>query len=351
MSAADNTAFDKDLLGTLTDEERAAMAESEHTPEELAALAEIAGDTPAAVKPGQEVDDDGDDDDDEPAAATPAAAPAAAPADAAQAPAAAPAEPTAAPAAAPAAPAEVEDDDAAPRQRYKAELPADYDAQMQSIKEQDADARAKFKAGEIDIDERDRLIDEAREKREELLVQRARVETLNTANEQDAQAQWQGAISTFMKDTKALPAEQGGLDYSKDPAKLKDFDIFVRHLANDDANATRSSRWFLAEAHKRVLALHGLSARAPAPSPAPAATPAAAPVDPKATVKAAAAQRSAADAAKAAAEASLAQVPGGEGQGDLGGDEFADIMSLEGQDYEDAIARMTPAQREKFKQG
>ena len=43
----------------------------------------------------------------------------------------------------------------------------------------------------------------------------------------------------------------------------------------------------------------------------------------------------------------LAQVPGSDGPGDVAG-EFADVLALDGMEYEAAIARMTPAQRERF---
>ena len=51
-----------------------------------------------------------------------------------------------------------------------------------------------------------------------------------------------------------------------------------------------------------------------------------------------------------AAPKTLAQVPGSDGPGDVGS-EFADIEALDGMEYEDAIARMSPAQREKFLRG
>jgi hypothetical protein len=91
--------------------------------------------------------------------------------------------------------------------------------------------------------------------------------------------------------------------------------------------------WFLAEAHKRVMALRG-AANVSAPAPTPA-------VDRKA--EAAAARKPRMDAVPA----TLAQVPGADGPGDVGG-EFADVLSLDGMEYETAIARMSPAQREKF---
>ena len=48
--------------------------------------------------------------------------------------------------------------------------------------------------------------------------------------------------------------------------------------------------------------------------------------------------------------ATLAQVPGSDGPGDVSG-EFSELDSLEGLDYEQAIAKMTPVQRERFVQG
>jgi len=46
----------------------------------------------------------------------------------------------------------------------------------------------------------------------------------------------------------------------------------------------------------------------------------------------------------------LAQVPGSDGPGDVGS-EFAAVDSLSGDELEDAIARMTPAQRAKYAAG
>lgn len=89
------------------------------------------------------------------------------------------------------------------------------------------------------------------------------------------------------------------------------------------------------EAHKRVMALHDVKPAAP---PAPAAK-----ADPVA------AAREARKPDLKAETPSLAHVPGGDGPGDVAG-EFADILALDGEDYEAAVARLTPAQRERFQQ-
>ena len=103
-----------------------------------------------------------------------------------------------------------------------------------------------------------------------------------------------------------------------------DLDTFVKALANNPANKDQNEAWFLTEAHKRVNALHG------------AVTP---PVPPPPAVKGQ-------NRTPPAVPKSIAGIPGGEGPGDVGS-EFAAVDALTGQAREDAIARMTPAQREK----
>jgi len=136
-------------------------------------------------------------------------------------------------------------------------------------------------------------------------------------------------------------AKNEGIDYNKDPARAADLDTFVKALANNDTNSDKPMSWFLIEAHKRVKALHG-DVAAPAPTPAPAPAPTAA----QAIAAAAAARKPDASAAPK----TLAQVPGGDGPGDIAG-EFAGLDNLEGDALEDAIARMSPAMREKYSRG
>lgn len=214
--------------------------------------------------------------------------------------------------------------------RYEAQLPSDYDDQIRALKERDAELRQRFKDGEIDIDERDAGLAELAEQRERLLVLRAKAEISREMSEQTAQQQWQSTINRAIVEF-ARP-ENGGIDYRKDAVKAQDWDQFVRVLAANPAHADKSMEWFLTEAHKRVMALHGVSRAEPKRS------------DPVSEAKAA--RKPPVDAAPK----TLAQVPGSDGPGDVG-DEFADVLALDGTDFEDAIARMSPAQREKFLRG
>lgn len=306
--------LDQAILDTMTPEEREAFEDSEFSTEEKAALQKIAaGDEDNDADAEDAGDEEGDNED---ASAKGAAAPqdkspAAKPdADAEPAPQAA-AEPVSAPAG----------DVLVPR--YEAKLPGDYDEQIQALRDKDAELRQRFKDGEIDVDELDAGRAEILEQREKLLVARAKSEISQEMQQQTAEQQWMAAVNRFMTTT----AQSGGTDYRKDEAKALDLDSFVKILANNPANAERSMDWFLTEAHKRVQALHGEVTPQPKPSADNAIK------SRKVAVS---------DLPK-----TLAQVPGGEGPGDVA-DEFADIDALSDNDLEMAIKRMTPAERERF---
>lgn len=291
--------LDKEMLATLTDEERAAFEDDAISDDERAAM--------QAVADGANDDDDEDEDDE--------AAPAAAPVEGkAEAPAA-----EAAPAA---AAEEAEDEPASPR--YTARLPADYADQVAALKTESADLARQFKDGDIDLDDFQLKQAEIAERRDELVLARAKAEISEEMNSQTDEQAWQSTIVKFMRDT----ARDGDIDYRKDEAKMQDLDQFVKVLAKVDANADKSGEWILREAHKRVRALHGIADKAAVPET---------PDKPNTKRK----------ADLSAIPATLAQVPGGDGPGDLAG-EFADLDGLEGDDLENAIARMTPAQRAKY---
>lgn len=289
--------LDADLASTMTPEELEAI-NGEDSPEEKLIMRQ--------APEGEDDDDENDGDDDAP-------------------PVEGKTEPAEEPADDAAEPVEVPEPQATPR--YDAKLPSDYDDQIKSLKDRDAELRQKFKDGEIDIDERDEGLAALSEQREQLLVARAKAEISQEMTQQTAAQQWQNTVNGFIA---RAAKEEGGIDYRKDTAKAEDLDSFVKFLANKQENADKPMEWFLAEAHKRVLALHGV-AQAP--------------------------KRESLDEAKAkrkppvdAAPKTLAQVPGSDGPGDVAS-EFADIEALDGWDLEQAIARMSPAQRAKYLKG
>lgn len=303
MSAVDN-----DLLETLTPEERAAIEDVD--PAEAAALQRIAD---GAADP----DDDPDDETDEAAqqqGSTDTGAQ--------------PPAPAAAPAPAPAAVAPVAQ---AATPAYKAELPADFAAQKDAIDTQFTELREKFRAGEIELDAYEEQRAALDQQRDALRKAELKAEISQEMSAQTAEQQWASAIASQFN--AALKPENGGIDYQSDDEKRGDLDGFVRQLAGRPENAARPMDWFLSEAHRRVLALHGVQATSAAPKTDP--------------VKDAVDKRR---PAVGAVPPSVAHVPGAEGAGDLR-DEFAELDSLDGVELEAALARLSPAQREKYAKG
>jgi hypothetical protein len=290
--------LDADLANTMTPEELEAI-NGEDSPEEKLIMRQAPKD--------EEGDDDDDGDDDAPPVEG---------------------KPEAQPEPAEAAEEEPAEEPKPLTPRYEARLPSDYDDQIKSLKERDSELRQKFRDGEIDIDERDAGLSALSEQREQLLVARAKAEISHEMTTQTAQSQWQTEINKAI----ARAAKEDGVDYRKDQAMANDWDQFVRILAANPQHADKSMDWFLAEAHKRVMALHGV-AKAPA-----------VPKDPLAEAKAK--RKPPLDAAPK----TLAQVPGSDGPGDVGS-EFADVEALDGWELEQAIARMSPAQRAKYLKG
>lgn len=311
--------LDADISSTLTQEELDAIGGDDSPEEHL------------IMRKGSDDEDDGDDegeDDDTPEADDADESPSQKSAEPAQSESKAPADTTP-------EPAQV----AAPvvDHRYEAALPSDYDDQIRSIKDRDQELRKRYKEGEIDIDERDQGLSELSEQREQLIVARTKAEIsqemraqADTKTQEVAQQSWQGAINSFVEST----AKTGGVDYRQDGDKAADWDQFVRVLAAKPENSDKSMQWFLEEAHKRVLALHGVDTVAP-------------PKSKKETIAEAMAKRK---PAMDKLPKNIADVPGADGPGDVD-DQFADVTALEGMDYEQAIARMTPAQRAKFARG
>lgn len=323
MSALDG--LDKDVIDTLSPEERAAIADADEA--EIAALRNV-----AQADGGDAAADDDDDDDDSAADAGDAAAAAAdtgqaaAPAPAAAAPAPAPAPAPADAAAAPSAEGEDADEPqlAAP---YDYKLPDDYQDRVKAHKEAIADLRARRDSGDLSIEDYDTELEKLNDQGDELRSMRIRADMAADQRKEYEQRQINAAWVRTLKTAKA-----DGIDYATDAAKHADFDTFIKALANRPENNDKPLSWFFAEAHKRVLVMHGMAPAASGGKAGAADTPAPA-ADPKKDSAAARAPD------LSALPKDLAGVPGGQSTSDVSGDEFEDLDSLEGLELEDAIAR------------
>lgn len=217
--------------------------------------------------------------------------------------------------------------------RYKAELPANYKETLAELTANEAALKQKFKDGEIEFDEFDEARSIILEERIRLDKAAWKAEISQEMNAQTAEQQWESTVNGYLNSVKTE------IDYLKDTEKAADFDQFVKVLAANPANQDKSMEWFLQEGHRRVKVLHGIESapvkddkqdtttqkddKAGKPNPRKP------PLD--------------------AAPKNLSQVPGSDGPGDVQ-DEFSDIDRLEGEAFEAALAKLTPAQRERYLQ-
>lgn len=216
--------------------------------------------------------------------------------------------------------------------RYKAELPANYQENLAELARNEDALKQKFKDGEIEFDE----FDEARaviiEERSRLEKAAWKAEISQEMNAQTAEQQWESTVNGYLNSVKTE------IDYLKDVEKAADFDQFVKVLAANPAHQDKSMEWFLQEGHRRVKVLHGIES---------------APVkDNKDTTTQKDDKAGKPNSRKPpldAAPKNLSQVPGSDGPGDVQ-DEFSDIDRLEGEAFEAALAKLTPAQRERYLQ-
>ena len=202
-------------------------------------------------------------------------------------------------------------------------LPADFQEQISATHTAQSDLLQRFQEGDLEVSEYVAELSKITEQRDALMAAKIKAEISHEMEEQASAREWQQAVHRFLD--RVAKSEQ--VDYRTDAARARDLDTFVKVLANDPENAQQSSEWFLQEAHKLVNARRGGTVTAttddPRPRPAPRKP------DLKAVPK------------------TLAHVPGSDGPGDVS-DEFGNVDALDGLDLESAIARMTPAQREKY---
>lgn len=136
---------------------------------------------------------------------------------------------------------------------YKAEIPADLDANREALLTEKADALEKLMAGEIDAKEFAEVEMRVTKEMAKIDRQLARAETLAEINQQSV-SQYEGLVIAQIVDT-----TKSVLDYSKDTTAARQFDAVMAGLRADPANASKSFADLAADANKTVLAIRGLS--------------------------------------------------------------------------------------------
>jgi len=186
--------------------------------------------------------------------------------------------------------------DPAPTPVYEAAAPADLDRRTAALADAESELKRAFRSGELEFDDFEEQRAQLLREREGLTIARAKVEIASEMQAQTAERQWRGAVDKF------LDRVTDDIDYRRDPGAMRDLDTLVKDLAGRPENAQRPMTWFLQEAHRRVLAMHD-------------------------------------DTVTSATGAQA------------GGFDPDRILELDGADFEAAIARMTPDQRERFARG
>lgn len=306
---------EQDLAG-LSDEERAALAQTSNEEDALRAIAGEAGDDGGEDGEDGAQDDAGEGSADAADENKPPAPPAATPA------------PTPAPAASSeAAPTPAPQDPVS----YTIAAPEDADAQIAALNTEKAGFFKKLMDGAITPEEYSAKESEITGKVLDINRQLTSATVAAEITMQNAQRSWLGKVNALM-DT-ALKNE--GVDYRGNKELHEALDRTVKWLAQDPSNADKPEQWFLDEAHTMVKTRFQVGKASTAPSPAPAASVPAAPRSGKAPQL-------------ENLPPNISRQPAA-AESDDGG-EFAHLSKLSGMALEQAIARMTPEQQERWAQ-
>lgn len=143
--------------------------------------------------------------------------------------------------------------DEQPAITFRAEVPADLAEKRAELFTEKGQALEKLMSGEIDAAEYAAIETRLAGELDTLSRQQARAETLAEINQQSA-AQKKGAvINSLIEATKPV------LDYTSDPVAARQFDAALAMLALDPQWAAKPYAAQAAQANKQVLSLRGLS--------------------------------------------------------------------------------------------
>lgn len=201
---------------------------------------------------------------------------------------------------------------------FDAKVPEDYKAQRNTLLSEKSAAMKQLMDGEIDADAYAAIETRVADQLEELTATRIRAETLIEANTQTAQQSQQAAINQLIARTK----EQ--VDYAADAKARKQFDQSMAIIASDPDNAGMDYATLINETHKVVAAMRGIVAGDNKPG-ASTAKPGERKPDGEAPV-------------------TLRDLPSA-AVSNSNGNMIDQIARLKGPEYEQAFAKLSPAQR------
>lgn len=201
--------------------------------------------------------------------------------------------------------------------QYKAELPVEHKAQRAELLKSKAEAMKKLMDGEIGAEEFAAEESRISDALEDLTAQRIRAETLIEANQQMAAQTQQKALQRLIAQSKQQ------IDYMADMKAQKQFDVALQTIGADPDNASMDYAELLQEAHKVVCAIRGVPLS-------------------KGEQVAQAVQASRRPTEQV--PMTLRNIPAAS-TANANGDMLEQMGRLTGQAYQDAFAKLSPAQR------
>lgn len=216
----------------------------------------------------------------------------------------------------------VDDSDKPVAQEQPIAWPEDYRGRMAALTAERAELTRQFSDGEITLEEKDREQDKIDEARHDLRGAQQKAEIHAETLQKQSASTWVADQQSFFKTNP---------EYAKNRMLLAAFDAYVREEGANPENANRDGAWFLNKAHERVqtdVAGLGLVPVKPVVPVVPA--------KPRAKPNLAAVPRT------------LGTLPTAQAAETSAGSEFAAIDKLSGLDLENALARMTPEQEQRY---
>lgn len=213
-------------------------------------------------------------------------------------------------------------------------LTKDFAAERKTLRESRKEIQAKWEQGELTDEELQTQQDAVDDKLEALTAEKVRAETLTTINEQNKReakakidAEFSAATTATIK--AAMGSTTARVDYIKDKVAQRQFDMALDMLQADPENASKTPAQLVQQAHRSVLAVRGLptgeQVKKPTNTQASASTPPK-PRDVPVTL---------------AGLPNASQVP-------LEDETLTQAARLSGEDLEQFMARLSPAQQAKL---
>ncbi len=158
----------------------------------------------------------------------------------------------------------------------------DFAAELKAVRAERSEIEKQWSDGDLSDEQRLAKLEELEERRDSLLIEQTRAQTLTDINRQttaqQAQAQASAEDAAILALVKAdSVAGQASVSYKTDVTAQQDFDAALAAAKASASHAGKSPAEIVQVAHNMVLSMRGISPVSAAPAPTPAPTPAPAP--------------------------------------------------------------------------